>query len=662
MPIMDRDLTRIARAATTAITGLVAAGLAPAPAQAGQVTARPATDSVCHLGDCSATVARLRFDAEPGERNAVTIAREGDVYTVRDAGAAIKAGTGCEQVDAGTVRCGLPGAHIAAALGDGDDALDAPPDAGVTADGGPGADRLTGGGEGDQLVGGDGADVLLGGEGDDTMWGDDASSIDPAIDDDVLDGGPGRDGTAYTGRSAPVAADLRAGVAGQAGEHDTLAGVEDVAGGRGADVLTGDDGRNRLDGGAGDDVLRGAGGADMLSGAEGVDRMDAGAGADRVDGEDPLHPGDCGDGRDVIEALGSSDGDRPGLVPPDCERIALGYDRGSGPTIGARPLGRTARALRFAFTCPEGSTCDVVARVTTLGRHRVVLARAALAARQARRRAPHPGRAPPARAVLPAPAHRRRRRLRGGLDRPQARRRLRSGPAPLVREAARTMSTRPLGVAASCAAAWLAAAGTAAAATVERGQRVDPAGVPYSSFYIDFAAAPGEANDLVTGGSGDDVLTGAAGRNVLSGGPGKDTLRGLDGPDDLYGDGSEDRLYGGVGNDELSGDTYGSAIAADLRDGGRGHDVLDLAVEDDESESIGGPSSNASPDGLPDTARCGRGRDTVRHPDAGDTLRRCEAQTLGDEFSFGRRYLRPHRAVSIASPETADTVAARVSR
>jgi Ca2+-binding RTX toxin-like protein len=59
--------------------------------------------------------------------------------------------------------------------------------------------------------------------------------------------------------------------------------VENVFGGSGNDVLTGDAKANLLYGADGADTLSGGGGADYLDGGAGVDTLDGGAGQDRVD-------------------------------------------------------------------------------------------------------------------------------------------------------------------------------------------------------------------------------------------------------------------------------------------------------------------------------------------------------------------------------------------
>ena len=117
--------------------------------------------------------------------------------------------------------------------------------------GGPGKDTLTGGAGGDDLIGGPG--------------------------DDTLDGGGGQDTANYVQDSGPVTADLATGTATDgAGGHDTLTGIENLAGDGGA-TLIGDDNANVLTGNGAAKTL-GGGGNDILQGAGGA--IDGGAGAD----------------------------------------------------------------------------------------------------------------------------------------------------------------------------------------------------------------------------------------------------------------------------------------------------------------------------------------------------------------------------------------------
>lgn len=118
---------------------------------------------------------------------------------------------------------------------------------GLAITGNAGANTLTGTGFDDVLTGGAGNDVLAGGAGNDTV--------------------------SYADMSAAVTVNLaltKAQVTG-AGGSDTLSGIENLIGGSGNDVLTGNAGANRLEGGAGNDTFNGAAGADRLTGGTGAD-------------------------------------------------------------------------------------------------------------------------------------------------------------------------------------------------------------------------------------------------------------------------------------------------------------------------------------------------------------------------------------------------------
>lgn len=132
--------------------------------------------------------------------------------------------------------------------------------------GGDGDDRLAGGGGDDLLDGGAGADTLKGGQGADTLVG-----------------GPGRDCVSYQGARQPVVIHLAlAGVNAGAALGDVLRGIEDVKGGRRADVITGNDGANALTGGGGADLLDGGDGNDWLMGGSGADTLIGNDGDDRL--------------------------------------------------------------------------------------------------------------------------------------------------------------------------------------------------------------------------------------------------------------------------------------------------------------------------------------------------------------------------------------------
>ena len=125
---------------------------------------------------------------------------------------------------------------------------------------GAGDDLITAGDLNDRIDGGAGNDVLNGRGGDDLLTG--------GLGANTLDGGGGVDTVTYAAATAGVAVNL--GVltgqnTGGAGT-DTLAGIENVIGSNHADILTGDAGDNHLQGGAGADILRWSAGADILDG------------------------------------------------------------------------------------------------------------------------------------------------------------------------------------------------------------------------------------------------------------------------------------------------------------------------------------------------------------------------------------------------------------
>jgi len=288
---------------TLLVLALLAALAAPAFATASTVHVRSIPGSGKDMGPPSS---RLFFTAAAGERNVLTIAPETtSVWLVRDAGAALTAGAGCAAVDANTARCTHlhplitnPGAVIDTA--DGDDRVTIEPPITVDVDAGDGADSVTGsgsidGGKGDDtlaggpdrdvLTGGPGRDVLRGGPHDDTLVGDGGTGNDSGAEDDLIDGGDGRDRIDYSGRRARVVIDLADGLPdGEHGEHDRLHAVEDVTTGSGDDIVLGNAAANMLDGAKGDDRLDGRAGPDLLWDAhgDGADLHRGGPGDDQL--------------------------------------------------------------------------------------------------------------------------------------------------------------------------------------------------------------------------------------------------------------------------------------------------------------------------------------------------------------------------------------------
>jgi Ca2+-binding RTX toxin-like protein len=125
------------------------------------------------------------------------------------------------------------------------------------------------------IVGNSGANVLFAGAGNDTVIGgagNDTLIAGHGEGDDSYDGGDGRDLIVYASSTLGVTVDLAAGTGfGVEVGHDTIVNVEDVTGGSGADILSGDAGNNAISGGAGNDVLTGRGGNDVIDGGAGID-------------------------------------------------------------------------------------------------------------------------------------------------------------------------------------------------------------------------------------------------------------------------------------------------------------------------------------------------------------------------------------------------------
>jgi hypothetical protein len=278
----------------------------------------------------------VSYSADPGEANRVTVVDEGRASRIRDDGAELRAGTGCDQVSPHEVLCHAQG--LSALLDDGDDSLTAPNGGvhggpgndvlriGGLADGGPGDDVLHGRGGNDRLDGGGGRDVLRGAGGDDYLSDGDRDYVVGGIGPDVLDGGTGLDLVSYSPRGARLVIDLRRrGGQGGPGEGDTLRSVESVVDGGGLEpsILTGDGGPNGLDVFADHSVARGLGGDDYLTAwSERRDVLSAGAGDDILERSDyPAGVPDtlsCGSGRDEVYLAQDHESQ---FVPPDCEWV-----------------------------------------------------------------------------------------------------------------------------------------------------------------------------------------------------------------------------------------------------------------------------------------------------------------------------------------------------
>ncbi len=147
---------------------------------------------------------------------------------------------------------------------DGDDLLE----------GGEGGDTLSGGNGIDRLFGGAGADRLSGDAGNDSLSGDDGDdTLIGGIGNDNLDGGAGIDTVDYGSATAAWTINLSAASsqATSGTEVDTIANVENVTTGGGADTIVGTLVANVLKSGGNDDRITGGGGNDMIDGGAGTD-------------------------------------------------------------------------------------------------------------------------------------------------------------------------------------------------------------------------------------------------------------------------------------------------------------------------------------------------------------------------------------------------------
>ena len=139
--------------------------------------------------------------------------------------------------------------------------------------GGSADDVITGSSGNNTLRGRAGDDTIYGGDGNDSVFGDGGR--------DVLDGGDGIDTLRFDFDSAGVNVNLETGItSGGEAEGDTISNFENVFGGSGNDVLTGDDGRNVLRGNDGADTITGGAGNDILTGGAGDDAISGGSGTD----------------------------------------------------------------------------------------------------------------------------------------------------------------------------------------------------------------------------------------------------------------------------------------------------------------------------------------------------------------------------------------------
>jgi RTX calcium-binding nonapeptide repeat (4 copies) len=356
-------------------------GALPAGATAATVRVHPAFNKAEHTGDS------VVYQGLPGERNEVSVTRDGPTVVVTDV-VPIDPGSGC--ASEGTTRARCSPSHwsvgMAIRLGDRDDSVRLGPGSGGRLWGGPGDDVLLGApDQSNGFHGGAGDDTMVGGGASDSFHeGAARSGSDTMIGGSDGSARPEHDWVDYGRRRAALHVDLQGDADdGEGGERDRVGrDVEDVQGGSGPDRLQGGPDRNWLDGSAGRDTLHGGGGADSLTGdtlvvkgaprsadrlfggpgddeiraGTGADVVAAGPGLDRVDaghGADRLRLSDggpdvarCGRGRDF------ADQDRHDFLARGCER------RGARQAPFAMPFlwVDASDMLTLELACPSDRT------------------------------------------------------------------------------------------------------------------------------------------------------------------------------------------------------------------------------------------------------------------------------------------------------------------
>ncbi len=450
--------------------------------------------------------------------------------------------------------------------------------------GGAGDDTLTGDAGDNLLTGGDGNDVLKGGDGNDTLVA--------GAGNDALTGGTGINTADYSFDTLGFTASLLAGTAsGGAIGSDTLAQIQNLAGGAGNDTLTGDGAANLLKGNNGNDMLQGLGGNDTLDGGAGTDTADYGgdtsgvtadlrsgsatgatAGSDTLIAIENLTGGSGNDtlsgnaGNNVLNGAGGNDTvDYTG--ESGAVNASLSTGTAHGTTIGTDSF--IAIENLTGGTGDDKLTGDGNANALVGGNGNDTLAGGA------------------GNDILDGGA---------GID-----------------TADYSAETAPVTVDLLTGQATVVTIGTDTLIGIENaigGSAKD--------------SLSGDANaNLLNGGGNDDTLNGGDGNDTLDGGRGSDTLNGGNGDDILIGgpSGGNDKLNGGAGIDtaDYSSDVHG--ITANLLTGGAsggviGNDTL-IGVEN----LVGGSASDTlTGDGGNNLLSGGMGDDILSGGGGTDTL------------------------------------------
>ncbi|HRK29662.1 MAG TPA: calcium-binding protein [Tepidisphaeraceae bacterium] len=174
--------------------------------------------------------------------------------------------------------------------------------------GGSGPDRIRGCPTANLIFGSGGRDTIDGAGGDDTISGGNGNDVFIASEgNDVYFGSGGKDTIDYSAESENLNLSID-GIAndGRPGETDNIAGsIENLVGGSGSDIITGNGRANVLIGNGGNDQIFGGGGDDVITGGIGEDLLSGQGGNDLIfaaDGGPDTVSGGSG-----TDTLGSSD-------------------------------------------------------------------------------------------------------------------------------------------------------------------------------------------------------------------------------------------------------------------------------------------------------------------------------------------------------------------
>lgn len=422
-------------------------------------------------------------------------------------------------------------------------------------DGGTGDDFLRGGLGDDLLIGGFGNDRIIGGGGKDTIIAGQGAG------DDDYDGEEDVDTIRYESTTRGVTVNLLNGTGdGVEVDHDTITNIENVTGGSGNDIITGNNVDNVLSGGAGDDtyiISISSGGYDTVIDASGANKVVLSdiTNANRIrvtrNGDNVILTDTITSNNVTIQGWFAAVGSTIALELQQIDALysadqvsAAANGDGVLPLLNGPPVaqddvfsGNYNTAISGNVLAndsdPDGNAFSAWAQAFTTANNAAVSIEADGSFTYA----------PPADFVGADSFEYSISDGNGGTD----------------------TATVTLNVAAPAGAIVGTASNDTLVGTVRANKIFGLAG--------DDTIRTGNGNDAAYGGTGDDKLYGGNGSDHLDGGAGDDTLYGGNGPD---------ILTGGTGNDILYGGNGGDTFVLNATDVGNGVDTIkDFSVKTD---------------------------------------------------------------------------------